>query len=71
MSEVKKVKALILRDFKEAYRDNGEDMERQFTAGSIVQFTPGEFLNHSHCGLVREPTADEAKSASAAGDVKA
>lgn len=57
MSDEKKKKAFIIRDFTDA------GTERNYTGGSIVPIEEGSFVNYEAAGLVRAPTADDQKAA--------
>ncbi len=51
--------AFIIRDFKDA------GTEQEFTGGKIEAIDAGSFANYEAGGLVRTPTADDKKAASA------
>jgi len=57
--------AFVISDIKDT-NFNDTDVEHRFTAGTIVELPEGVFGNYEHAGLVRSPTAEDKKAASAA-----
>lgn len=55
----KKVDAYIVKNFRDA------GIEENFTGGSVRPMSEGAFINYEAAGLVRKPTADDAKAAKA------
>lgn len=56
MSEQAKVKAHVIRDFKD------EGTGESFKADSTPTFEAGAFANYEAAGLVRKPGAEDAKA---------
>lgn len=57
MSEEKTIKAVALRDFKDA------GTEQEFTKGDTPTVSEGAFKNYEAAGLVRKATAEDTRAA--------
>jgi hypothetical protein len=57
--------AVIVKDFRDA------GTEERFTKGATVKLSEGAFHNYQTAGLVRAPTAEDAKVETKTEDTKA